>query len=67
MDIINRHRLDPLLLMSKDEMLTLMKRHDLPVPAPLAIEAQETYIASLSKVSLLLLKLDSRNLYGTQK
>ncbi|XP_059156030.1 E3 ubiquitin-protein ligase lubel-like isoform X2 [Physella acuta] len=49
-DIINRHRLDPLLLMSKDEMLTLMKRHDLPVPAALATEAQETYIASLSKI-----------------
>ncbi|GFN77187.1 E3 ubiquitin-protein ligase rnf31 [Plakobranchus ocellatus] len=48
--LINNHNLDPVSLMSKDEMEVLLGRYDLPVPSMRSRITPEAYKASLVKL-----------------
>ncbi|CAL1532737.1 unnamed protein product, partial [Lymnaea stagnalis] len=49
-DIINRHKLDPLSLMTRDAMIVLIRRYDLAVPHQKVGDTPEAYLACLTKV-----------------
>ncbi|KAH9494612.1 E3 ubiquitin-protein ligase rnf31 [Bulinus truncatus] len=48
--IINKNKLDPVVLMSKDQMIVLIRRYDIKVPQQKTTESSEAYVATLTKV-----------------
>ncbi|BFZ13030.1 hypothetical protein BsWGS_16069 [Bradybaena similaris] len=48
--LINRHKLDPVILMSKEEMANLLQKYDLQAPKQKAKETPEEYTVHLVKV-----------------
>ena len=49
--IVNKNRVDPVVILSQDEMLAMLQKYDIPAPALTQGEAPDGYKLRVAKVS----------------